>query len=201
MRLAIDLQGIQSEGSRKRGIGRYSIEIVKNIVKEADNDEIILVANASLADLRFLFKDQLKLENVRYYEWFSPCPLDYLSKKNITFSIGLYLRSYAFSLIKPDFILLTSVFEGFSDNCFTEFDNDFITSKVGSIFYDLIPLINSNLYLDNNPDFAEFYKSKISQLKSLDLLFAISRSSAAEAAKYLNYNSKNIYNISFSYKY
>ena len=34
MRIAIDLQGIQSDGSRTRGIGRYSLEIVKNMIRE-----------------------------------------------------------------------------------------------------------------------------------------------------------------------
>ena len=46
MRIAIDLQGVQSEGSRSRGIGRYSLEVIKNIIKEHPEDEIILVANS-----------------------------------------------------------------------------------------------------------------------------------------------------------
>ena len=33
MRVAIDLQGIQSEGSRARGIERYSLEIIKHMIK------------------------------------------------------------------------------------------------------------------------------------------------------------------------
>ena len=50
MRIAIDLQGIQSEGSRARGIGRYSLEIIKYIIKDFKEHHIILVANAALSD-------------------------------------------------------------------------------------------------------------------------------------------------------
>ena len=33
MRIGIDLQGLQSEGSSTRGIGRYSFEIIRNLIK------------------------------------------------------------------------------------------------------------------------------------------------------------------------
>ena len=37
MRIGIDLQGLQSEGSRTRGIGRYSLEIVRNLIRVSPN--------------------------------------------------------------------------------------------------------------------------------------------------------------------
>ena len=46
MRIAIDIQGIQSIGSRKRGIGRYSRELITNMINEYSDNEYILVANA-----------------------------------------------------------------------------------------------------------------------------------------------------------
>ena len=49
-------------------------------------------------------------------------------------------------------ILITSFFEGFMDNCLVEFDNDLLNTKVVSIFYDLIPFLNPDLYLNNNPN-------------------------------------------------
>ena len=59
MRIAIDLQGIQSDGSRKRGIGRYSIELLKSILSNFTKNEYILCANASLKDLTILFAEEL----------------------------------------------------------------------------------------------------------------------------------------------
>ena len=75
MRVAIDLQGLQSEGSRIRGIGRYSFEIIRNLIEYGNENDYILFANGSLKDLRNEFKDQLQRTNVVYFEWFAPCPL------------------------------------------------------------------------------------------------------------------------------
>ena len=51
MRIAIDLQGIQSDGSRNRGIGRYSFELVRNIIKNGPDNHYVLVGNAALYDV------------------------------------------------------------------------------------------------------------------------------------------------------
>ena len=63
MKIAIDLQGIQSKGSRSRGIGRYSLELVRNIIYNAKNHDIYLVANAVLQDVRVDFERELELKN------------------------------------------------------------------------------------------------------------------------------------------
>jgi len=112
MKIAIDLQGIQSKGSRSRGIGRYSLEIARNIIYNSKNHDIYLVSNPALQDLRFEFERELELNNVIYLEWYSPCPLSYISK-NITYDIAKILRSYFFGCLQADIILLTSYMEGF----------------------------------------------------------------------------------------
>ena len=60
MRIAIDLQGIQSEGSRKRGIGRYSFEIINNLINYHKNNEYILVSNWTMKNVRHEFSHQLE---------------------------------------------------------------------------------------------------------------------------------------------
>ena len=196
MRIAIDLQGIQSEGSRTRGIGRYSLEIIKNIITLYPQHQILLVANAALSDLQDEFSNQLNLPNVNFIKWYSPAPFDFMSRNNTKKKLAKYLRSYTFSCLHADIILITSFFEGFSDNCLIELDKDFIHIPIISIFYDLIPLLNPNLYLNTNPDFSKFYKAKIRALKDIDGLLAISYSSAKEAINYLEFEPNNIYNIS-----
>ena len=196
MRIAIDLQGIQSLGSRSRGIGRYSIEIVKNIIRYSTDNIFVLVGNSSMLDLHMQFKSELELDNVIYYDWYSPSPLDYLSKNKLLIELGIYLRSYAFGLLNPDLILITSLLEGYTDNCLTDLDNEFFDAPIVSIFYDLIPLLNQELYLKPNPDFTGFYKNKLKAFQRLDAVLAISESSASEAIHYLNFDKKNVFNIS-----
>ena len=79
MRIGIDLQGLQSEGSRTRGIGRYSLEIVRNLIKVSPKHDFVLIANGCLKNMENKFRSELRLDNVSYFEWSSPCPFDYIS--------------------------------------------------------------------------------------------------------------------------
>ena len=196
MRIAIDLHGIQSDGSRSRGIGRYSLEIIKNIIIDFPDHHIILIANSSLSDIYLELKDVICYDNVTYIKWFAPCSFDFISGNNEKNKIALYLKSYTYSCLNADIILITSFFEGYSDNCLVDFDIDFIEIPIVSIFYDLIPLMNPGLYLKNNPGFKKFYESKIKKINKLDGLLAISDSSASEAIKYLDIEPELVYNIS-----
>ena len=196
MRIAVDLHGIQSEGSRSRGIGRYSLDIIKSLISGFPQHDIILVTNAALCDLKQEFNSFLNYKNVTYLQWFSPCPFDFVSGNKTKRKIAKYLKSYTFGCINADIILITSFFEGYSDNCLVDFDRDFINIPIVSIFYDLIPLIKHDLYLKNNPDFEKFYNSRLAQVSQLDGLLSISNSSAQEAMKYLPIESKKVFNIS-----
>ena len=196
MRIGIDLQGLQSEGSRSRGIGRYSLEIIRNLIKVSPNDHFILIANATLKNIEYEFKTQLNLINVSYFEWSSPCPFDYLSSNHNLSKLACCLKSYACSCLHLDILIITSFFEGFTDNCITELDYDICNVKTLSIFYDLIPLLNSKLYFENNLEFEKFYRAKLKSIKKLDGFLAISQSAASEAAEYLNVDKNLVFNIS-----
>ncbi len=196
MRIAVDLQGLQSEGSRIRGIGRYSLEIIKNIIEFGEENEFILFANGALKNLRNEFNDLLKRKNVIYYEWFAPCPLDFYTNNQLKRRIGIYLRSYSLATIHVDLLLITSFFEGYIDNSLIDIDTDICNVKQVSIFYDLIPLLNSEKYLDPNPEFSKFYRSRINKLINLDGFLAISNSSANEAIDNLDIDPTKIVNIS-----
>ena len=161
MKIAIDIQGIQSEGSSKRGIGRYSLDLIKSIIHDFPDNEYILVANSALKNLRSDFRFELCNSNVSYFEWFAPIFRNRFNQKEHTYKIILFLRTYSFQSLNVDIILITSYLEGYSDNCFTDLDIKNLDTPVVSIFYDLIPLINSNLYLESNPEFSKFYKKKL----------------------------------------
>ena len=90
MRIAIDLQGAQSLGSRKRGIGRYSMELINHLLEHFPQHQYILVANGCLLDISSDFRKYMKYENVSYINWYSPAPLDYISKNEKSFSIARF---------------------------------------------------------------------------------------------------------------
>ncbi len=196
MRIAIDLQGLQSEGSKTRGIGRYSKEIILSVINENPDNHYIIVLNGILPDINEDFKNKVQSDNVQYFKWYAPSPFNYLSQNKVRITIAMCLRSYAFNILDVDMILITSFFEGFSDNILTDLDLETIDIPIVSIFYDLIPLIYSNIYLKTNQDFSDYYYSKLNLLNQFDGLLAISESSAAEALKYLDFDKSRVFNIS-----
>ena len=199
MKIIIDLQGLQRHGNRKRGIGRYSLELTKALIQSYPKNEYILFTNSALTDLRNDFFSELNNKNLSliYFE----CPT--IGDINGTF-VGRYskhwlsiqLRSYALSLINADIILITSFFDGFRDNTLVSHNKFFELPPIVSIVYDLIPLIKCDEYLSNDNEFKLFYLQKIKELSSLDGLLSISQSSLREASKYLDINTEFIYNIS-----
>ena len=199
LRVVIDLQGFQREGNRIRGIGRYSLELVKSLIYNYPENEYILFSNCSLYD----FKNEFKIEisnnnlNVIYFEWFPAADIneDLTSEYSKTL-IATQLRSYALSLIHADIILLTSFFDGFKDNTLIDYDISYDLPPIVSIIYDLIPLINPSTYLDNDHEYKSFYLQKINKLNNLDALLTISESSKNEILEYTDFKSHQVFNIS-----
>ena len=64
MKIIIDLQGLQRQGNRKRGIGRYCLELTKELINYYPENEYILFTNSSLRDLRTDFVDELNNKNI-----------------------------------------------------------------------------------------------------------------------------------------
>ena len=180
MKIIIDLQGLQREGNRRRGIGRYCLEFTKALMNYYPENEYILFTNSALCDLRHDFFDEFnnKKLNLVYFE----CPI--VGDINQSY-VGIYsklwlstqLRSYSLSIINADLILITSFFDGFRDNTLVSHDRSFILPPIVSIIYDLIPLIYSDQYLNFDPEYKLFYLQKVKEISNLDALLSISESS------------------------
>ncbi len=199
MKIIIDLQGLQRDGNRKRGIGRYCLELTKALINYYPENQYILFTNSALSDLRSDFTDEFDNENfnLTYFQCPNVCDNNeiYFGKYSSRW-LSIQLRSYALSIINADIILITSFFDGFRDNSLVSHDSDYQLPPIVSVIYDLIPLIHSDQYLSPDPEFKLFYLNKIKELSSLDGLLAISQSSLKEASKYIEINPELIYNIS-----
>ena len=114
MRIIIDIQGCQSEGSRGRGIGRYSLSLIKSLISNFPDNVYILFANASLKDIQSEFREEL-VDNrykVFYFKWYSPGPFnDDINRIDSNSKIAVKMRSYVASILNGDLILITSFFE------------------------------------------------------------------------------------------
>lgn len=197
MRVLIDLQGAQT-GSRFRGIGRYSIELTKGLLRNSGDHEILILLNGLLSDsiegIRQELGDLVSPGRIFVWEGVGPTAVVDSSNQWRQKTSELIRNSFVQSL-SPDIILCTSLVEGYGDNFICGIDDDKKAIPVAAIFYDLIPLIYPKDYL-SDPVYAKWYSDRLDVLRRANLILSISESSRKEAIDYLGFEDARIVNIS-----
>lgn len=196
MRIVIDLQGAQSV-SRHRGIGRYSLALAKAMVRRPGHDYLIALNGLipeTINPIRAAFAGLLPQENIRV--WRAPGPVQAFGPANDWRRSAAELVREAFlRSLEPDILHISSLFEGFGDEAVHSVGRYAPEMPTAATFYDLIPLIQRDVYLTPHPSFEPLYMEKIGHLKRADLLLAISESSRQEPIKYLGMRSDQVVNI------
>jgi glycosyltransferase involved in cell wall biosynthesis len=197
MRIMIDLQGAQC-GSRHRGIGRYSVALAKAIIRNRCNHEIFILLNElfpeTIKEIKESFHDILPEHHFIVFSAHGPA--DELPSENAwRVRTAELLREHLINDLKPDFFLVSSLFEGACDNTVTSIGLLFSQVPTGVILYDLIPYLNPDKYIGWEPARNWYYK-KIDSLKRAHLLLAISRSAQQEAIEHLGLDYQRTINIS-----
>ena len=194
MRLVIDMQGAQT-ASRFRGIGRYTVSLTQAMVRMASPDhEILLVVNAQIPEglwaVKRAFEGLLDQNNIRVFD--VPAEAGDGGWGN---AASEPIREAFIASLKPDAVLLTSVFEAHLHKAVTSIGRVPSLHKSAAILYDLIPLLHPETYLKSQEQ-KDFYSEKIATLKKTDLLLSISESSRQEALSYLGLPAESIVTIS-----
>jgi len=197
MRIVIDLQGAQAENG-KRGIGRYTLSLCKEMIRQRGSHEILVVLNGlfveSVESIRKALDGILPRECI--HVWESIESVAAIDPANSGRRVSSELIREAFiARLNPDVVLLSSLFEGLVDDAVTSIGEFSIQFPVAVVLYDLIPLICSDRYL-SNPEMNAWYMQKIDYLKRADLLLSISDSSREEALSELAMDNEKVVNIS-----
>jgi glycosyltransferase involved in cell wall biosynthesis len=195
MRIVIDLQGAQTE-SRFRGIGRYSLSLTQAFLRNTAEHDVWIVLNARMPEsinyIKVAFADVIPENRIRIFD--VPCdthPSPWMARASEL------IREAFLDSLRPDFVLITSLFEGYWANAVTSVGAIKSRHRTAVILYDLIPFLNKNLYLPN-VELKDYYYKKIDWLKKSDLILAISESSRQEGIKHLSVLSETVSNISAS---
>ena len=198
MRIVIDLQSAQGS-SRHRGIGRYSMSLALAMVRNSGKHEVLIALNGmfpdSIESIRAAFDGLLPQENIRVWNATAPVAPTVTANAWRRRTAEVLRETFLISL-EPDIVHITSLFEGFEDDAVHSIG---LTSKsmgVAVTFYDLIPLMQSDVYLKPNPIYEKFYLEQLQYLKTADLFLAISEFSRQEAITQLNLAEKQVVNIS-----
>lgn len=197
MRIVIDLQGAQTE-SRFRGIGRYTLSFAQAIVRNRGEHEVILALSALTPDtietIRAAFDDLLPQENIRV--WYAPGPVRECEPGNQgRCETAELIREAFLASLKPDVIHVTSLFEGYIDDAVTSIGRFDRTTPVTVSLYDLIPLLDPELYLKPDPGYAQYYQRKVEYLKKASAYLAISETAAREVTQVLALGGASVVNI------
>src|SRR5471030_2929377 len=197
MRIVIDLQGAQSE-SRYRGIGRYSLALALGVARNAGQHEVWLVLNAALGaaidELRLAFAGLVPAERIRVFD--VPTPVaEHLPANSARARAGELLREHAIAQLRPDAVLVTSLFEGYVDDAVVSAGRLGYAAGTAVVLYDLIPFLNPDAYLARAPHRA-YYERKIASLRQAGLLLAISDYSRQEAIDALQLDPGRVVSIS-----
>lgn len=195
MRIVIDLQGAQS-ASRYRGIGRYTLELAKEMVRQRGEHEILIVLNGLFSEtiipIQDAFKNILPIENILIWHASGPVFESGWNDTKCRHQAELIRERFLVSL-KPDIVHITNPI---ADNAVHSigFSPSHLLTAVTS--YDFIPLIYKNIYLTPNPKFELLYREKLEHLNRAHLFLAISESSRLEAIQYLGVEPSDVINIS-----
>lgn len=196
MRLVVDLQCAHGS-SRNRGIGRYSLSLLRGLSRQRADHEIIIVLNGlfpeSVERLRGELADIVPADAIRVLHL--PEPISSADANNdARREAAELIREQFLSSLNPDFVLICSLFEGLDDNIATSIGAFNTRIPTATILYDLIPLINRSIYLAN-PIICRWYERKLAHLRRSDLLLAISGSTRQEAIHWLNSAPESVINI------
>lgn len=196
MRIVVDLQGAQA-ASRYRGIGRYSLDLTLGLARNKGEHEIVVALSDLFPDtidyLRGALKGLLPAEAIRV--WTAPGAVAGLDPSNDRRRRDAELIREAFiAALKPDAVLITSLFEGLGDDAVTSVGR-LAGLPTAVVLYDLIPLLNQTAYLTNDTR-KSWYFAKISHLRRSDLLLSISKSAGDEAVTALGWSPQRLANIS-----
>lgn len=197
MRIVIDMQGAQTSFSRKRGVGRYTIDLIKAIALNSTEHEIILALNGAFPDIidpiRVEFEGILPRKNIRVWQQLFDTAA--INPKNIwRRKAGEILREEFLNSLKASIIFSTNLQEGLFDPACTSVKTLPTDSIIVSTLHDVIPLIYPKQYL-SDPINRTWYEEKINAAKASDIIITVSHSSKAEISKLLGVPDEKIYVI------
>ena len=198
MRIVIDMQGAQTV-SRFRGIGRYTLNFAKSLVRNRGGHEIYLALNGLFTEpidpIRSAFDGLLPQENIRVFSASGPVSEINFGNKSRR-QVSEFLREAFLESLNPDIIHICSLFEGYLDDAVTSIGLLEMSTPVSVTFHDLIPLLNYEHYLEQNKTFSAFYHSKLAFLRRASILLTQSESVSREGVKHIPFNKNNIVNTS-----
>jgi len=193
VRIIIDLQGMQTEFSSYRGVGRYTQNLILEILKlnyglpDTDKHEILLAMNGGLEDhiqrIKNLYSQYIPPNN--FIVWSQTFNTGVFSgSKPELIEIGEIIREVFFASFQPDVVFSTNLQEGMHECAVTSVNRLGLPILYATTLHDVVPLFYEDEYLSDE-QLRNWYFSKIEASMASDLLFTVSHSAKREICEKL----------------
>lgn len=175
------------------------MSLTKAIIRIAKQHKISILINGmydidNINAVKKLYSDLVEPDDMYIFSGHAPTQYSDITNHG-RLKAAQINRDHAIANINPDIVLMTSFFEGFTDNFVVSIPESNRGWNTFCVCHDLIPLINPPLYL-GDPLFNEFYMNKIKEYESSDGILAISYSAIDEIKKFTEVPHANIQHIS-----
>lgn len=176
MKIGFDLQPLQTEQSRNRGIGRFTTNIINSIINKGCNDSFLLFSNGN-------YKEPI---HVDINEKCKLLTLPYVYPKNDGDKIlNDLIQFISYQNNNLEILQICSPFEGYPSNLpVISSYLDRLKIILSVVIHDFIPLHYPEHYLSNHLARKAYFR----QLKTVydaDMLFAVSESTRKDAINLL----------------
>jgi glycosyltransferase involved in cell wall biosynthesis len=194
MKILLDINACQT-CSRHRGIGRYALNFSSAVAALPDNDDIRFLGMSTSNGSDLTIQNELGLQHAPNRFKTIELPTKPIAPHGLYPTLTERMQEIslqiAYHKFRADIVHNNSLFE---DEITCPPPSRWGTTVTSTILYDLIPLLFANEYLQDQVT-ANNYRRKLSLLKELDLLFAISACSKADAERLLSIAPERIVNI------
>lgn len=200
LKFVLDLQACQCV-SRYRGIGRYSLAFAHTFIDVARCHDVSIMLNGmfeeAASDLSRQFESVVPPENILTWQGEGPTaecdPSNRERRERAERDREMFLAS-----LRPDFVHVSSLFEGFPDNAVTSVGESAMQVPTAVTIYDLIPLVHREHYLGRDPGtpISQYYFRKLEYVRRANLNLAISEATRQELIEWLDISPSAVVNIS-----
>jgi glycosyltransferase involved in cell wall biosynthesis len=190
MRLMLDLQGVQG-AARHAGLGRYSLELARALVRGRGPNEVQILLNLRLAEsaarLAAEFAPLLGRDGIQ--RWTAPmgCAAGQHPQAPLR-RLAEHLRAEVISAAGPDLLHLGSVFEGLRHDVVTTWPPELERPRIAATVHDLIPMTLRGMYLDGHwreAGLVPWYARCLDELAACAPLLANSEATRDEVLRHL----------------
>jgi glycosyltransferase involved in cell wall biosynthesis len=197
VKIAIDLQACQTPGSRRRGIGRYSLELAKGILRNRKSHQVQLLLNHAFREHDDALKEELADAHGASFETYRLVPVDGApgQHRRELQRINDEILNWRYACCGADVLHVSSVFEAWGA------PGAHVDARIADVpgvlrsatLYDLIPLLFADAYLA--PSVRAEYIATLGVFQQMDLILAISESARRDAIAKLDILPERIVSI------